>query len=51
MRPIDGVITFPPVDPNRVLQPHQDVIILTLGINYLDVRRILVDPGSSTDLL
>ena len=51
MRPIDGVITFPLVDPNPVLQPHQDVLILTLGINDFDVRRILVDPGSSADLL
>ena len=51
MSPIDGVITFPPVDPNRVLQPHQDALILTLGIDDFDVRQILVDPGSSADLL
>ena len=50
-RPIDGVITFPPVDPNRVLQPHEDALILTLRISDFDVRRILVDPGNSTDLL
>ena len=49
--PIDGVITFPSVDPNRVLQPHEDALILTLGIKKYDVRRILVDPGSSVDLL
>ena len=51
MRPIDEVITFPPIDPNRVLQPHQDVLILTLGINDFDVRRILIDPSNSVDLL
>ncbi|XP_034708876.1 uncharacterized protein LOC117931912 [Vitis riparia] len=51
MRPIDGVITLPPIDPNRVLQPHQNALILTLGINDFDVRQILVDPGSSADLL
>ena len=50
-RPIDGVITFPLVDPNRILQPHQDALIFTLGINDFDVRRILVDSGSSADLL
>ena len=48
---IDGIITFSPVDPNRMLQPHQDALILTLGISDFDVRRILVDSGSSTDLL
>lgn len=49
--PIDGTITFPPVDPNQVLHPHQDVFILTLGINDFDVRQILVDLGSFADLL
>ena len=51
IRPIDGVITFPPVNPNRVLQPHQDTLILTLGISDFNVRQILVDPSSSADLL
>ena len=51
MRPIDEVITFPSIDLNRVLQPHQYALILTLGINDFDVRRILVDPGSSANLL
>ena len=51
MYPIDRVITFPPVDPNRVLQPHQDTLILTLGISDFDVRKILIDLGSSADQL
>ena len=34
-----------------MLQPHDDALILTLGINDFDVRRILVDSGSSADLL
>ena len=49
--PIDRTIIFPPVDPTRILQPHRDVLILSLGIGYFDVRRILVDSGSSTNLL
>ena len=48
---MDGIITFPPVNSNRVLQPHEDALVLTLGINGFDVRRILVDLGSSVDLL
>ena len=43
-RPIDGTIVFPSIDLTRILQPHYDALIF-------DVRRILVDPGSSTDLL
>ena len=49
--PIDGAIVFPAVDPAQVLQPHQDALILTLGVGDFDVKRILVDPGSSADLL
>ncbi|RVW67388.1 hypothetical protein CK203_061266 [Vitis vinifera] len=49
--PIDGTIIFPPVDPTRTLQPHRDTLILSLEIGDFDVRRILVDPGSSADLV
>nr|CAN68057.1 hypothetical protein VITISV_020837 [Vitis vinifera] len=50
-RPTDGTIIFPPVDPTRTLQPHRDALILSLKIGDFDVRRILVDPGSSADLV
>ena len=50
-RPIDETIIFPPVDPTRTLQPHRDALILSLEIGDFDVRRILVDPGSSADLV
>ena len=50
-RPIDGTIIFPPVDPTRTLQPHLDALILSLEIGDFDVRRILVDPCSSADLV
>ncbi|XP_034680117.1 uncharacterized protein LOC117910172 [Vitis riparia] len=51
LNPIDGTITFPPVDPMRILRPHRDALILSLGIDKFDVRRILIDPGSSADLV
>ena len=50
-RPVDGTIIFPPVDPTRILKPHRDALILSLGMGHFDVRRILIDPSSSTDLL
>ena len=49
-RPIDGRIIFPPVDPTWILHPHRDALILFLEIGDFNVRRILVDPGSSADL-
>ncbi|RVW52480.1 hypothetical protein CK203_097385 [Vitis vinifera] len=39
------------LDPTRTLQPHRDALILSLEIGDFDVRRILVDPGSSADLV
>ena len=51
MRPVDGIVTFPLVNASRVLQPHEDALVLTLRISGFDVRRVLIDPGSSTDLL
>ena len=31
--------------------PHYDALVLTLYINGFDVHRVLVGPGSATDLL
>ena len=49
--PIDGPISFPLVNPNRVIMPHYDALILTLYINGFDVHRVLVDPSSAANLL
>ena len=50
-KPIDGPISFSPVNPNRVIVPHYDALVLTLSINDFDVHKVLVDPGSTADLL
>ena len=50
-KPIDDPISFPPVNPNKVIMPHYDVLVLTLCISGFDVHRVLVDAGSATDLL
>ncbi|KAL6348653.1 hypothetical protein AAG906_016182 [Vitis piasezkii] len=34
-----------------LLQSHEDALILTPGISSFDVRRVLIDPGNSIDLL
>ena len=48
---MDNTITFPPIKANGVLHPHEDALILTLGISGFHVRRVLVDPGNSINLL
>ena len=50
-KPIDGPISSPPVNPNRIIVPHYDALVLTLYINGFDMHRVLVDPGSVADLL
>ena len=49
--PVDDPISFPPINPTRVFTPHYDALVLTICINSFDVHRVLVDPGSATDLL
>ena len=51
MHLVDDTITFPLVNASRVLQLHEDALVLTLGINGFDIKRVLVDPDSSIDLL
>ena len=49
---IDGPISFAPINPNRVILPYYDALVLTLYINGFDVYRVMVvDPGSTGDLL
>lgn len=48
---MDDTINFLLINVNRVLQPHMDALILTLGISGFDMRRVLIDPSSSVDLL
>ena len=50
-RPVDGPISFPPINPSRVITPHHDALVLTLCINNFDVHKVLVDLSSATDLL
>ena len=48
---IDGCISFPSVNLNRVIMPHYDALVLTLCINGFDMHRVLMDPSSAEDLL
>ena len=48
---VDCPISFPPINPTRVITPHYDALVLTLCINNFDVHRVLIDPGSAADFL
>ena len=51
IQPIEGPISFPLINPSKVITPHHDALILTLCINDFDVHRVLIDPGSAANLL
>ena len=47
----EQAITFTVVDAERVHHPHDDAIVITLLIANYTTRRVLVDNGSSADIL
>ena len=51
IQPVDGPISFPPINPSKVITPHHYALVLTLCINHFDVHKVLVDPGSKAGLL
>ena len=47
----EQAITFTDKDAERVHHPHDDAIVITLLIADYTTRRVLVDNGSSADIL
>jgi hypothetical protein len=47
----DDIISFSEKDRSDVQGPHDDAIVLSLKINTHRVKRVLVDTGSSTNIL
>ena len=48
---IEEPITFTEEDAQGVQFPHNDAVVVSLNIANYDVRRMLVDNGSSADIL
>ena len=44
-------ISFTTKERERVLLPHQDVLVVTLPVANCLVKRILVDSGSSSNII
>ena len=49
--PDEQVITFTDEDASRIHHPHDDAIVITLLIADYSTRRVLVENGSSADIL
>ena len=49
--PDEQAITFTDKDASKIHHPHDDAIVITLLIADYSTRRVLVDNGSSADIL
>ncbi|GAV67647.1 LOW QUALITY PROTEIN: hypothetical protein CFOL_v3_11152, partial [Cephalotus follicularis] len=48
---VEEVITFSEVDSEGVRLPHDDPVVVTLLVELFTMKRILIDNGSSADIL
>ncbi|XP_070035057.1 uncharacterized protein [Nicotiana tomentosiformis] len=44
-------ITFTEEDANGLLLPHNDVLVISLNVLDFNIKRVLVDPGSSANII
>ena len=45
------MLGFSDEDKRGTIQPHDDALVVTLRIGGFDVRRVLVDPGSTVEVM
>ncbi|XP_070003494.1 uncharacterized protein [Nicotiana sylvestris] len=47
----EDTLTFSEEDIKALSQPHNDVLVISILLNKVQVKRVLVDPGSSTNII
>ncbi|XP_059288190.1 uncharacterized protein LOC132041498 [Lycium ferocissimum] len=47
----EGSISFSDKDAEGIIQPHNDALVISVLINKYQVKRILIDLGSSTNII
>ena len=45
------ILGFSNEDKRGTIQPHDDILVVTLRIGGFDVKRVLVDPGSVVEVM
>ena len=48
---IQPILGFSNEDKIRTIQPHDDALVVTLRIGGYDVKRVLVDQGSTVEIM
>ncbi|XP_059288649.1 uncharacterized protein LOC132042027 [Lycium ferocissimum] len=47
----DGAITFDDEDMEGIAQPHNDALVISILVNNVRIKRVLIDPGSSANII
>ncbi|XP_019261851.1 PREDICTED: uncharacterized protein LOC109239724 [Nicotiana attenuata] len=47
----EGTISFSDEDAEGIVQPHNDALVISVLINKSRVKRVLIDPGSSANII
>ena len=45
------VLSFSGVDKLGTIQPHDDALVITFRIGGYDVKRVMIDQGSATEII
>ena len=45
------VLSFSDVDKLRIIQPHDDALVVTLRIGGYDVKKVMIDQGSAAEIM
>ena len=45
------VLSFSDVDKQGTIQPHDDALVVTLRIGGYDVKRVMIDQGSTIEIM
>ena len=48
---VQPALSFSDEDKVGALQPHDDTLVVTLKIGWYDVTRVMIDQGSSTEIM
>ncbi|XP_019235608.1 PREDICTED: uncharacterized protein LOC109215939 [Nicotiana attenuata] len=47
----EGTVSFNDEDTEGIVQPHNDALVISVLINKFRVKRVLIDPGSSSTII
>ncbi|XP_070054231.1 uncharacterized protein [Nicotiana tomentosiformis] len=46
-----GTLSFGDKDTEGVIQPHNDALVISVLVNKTKIKRVLIDPGSSANII